>query len=240
MRRHRSKIPSVDPVQDLSHAFFSKNEENNFFKEGQRERTSFFKPATDSHGGSETVQRKCAECEKEENTVQRQEEPEGPEQKPASTEETGQAPLARRPKFTKCADDPRFPDFGCFGQQLKLDVDENLINNAHQFSRVATLFPGDSQLMLDTFLRYGIGRNNLVTTFQFAGVSKKWSDILSYGTGVLLKGYDVAANGKLQLDVQIPLKKDLNIDLKFDLDTGKDDPSKGTRTEGSVGISGRF
>ena len=139
-----------------------------------------------------------------------------------------------------CSNDPRFPDFGCFGQQLKLDVDENLINNAHQFLRVANLFPGDKQLMLDTFLRYGIGRNNLVTTFQFMGVNKKWSDILSYGSGVLLKSYGVATNGKLQLDVQIPLKKDLNLDLKFDLDTGKEDPSKGTRTEGSVGISGRF
>jgi len=239
MRRHKPKIPSVDPVQNVKGGFFSKNADSNFFKEDQNKKSSFFNPATDSGSGSEVVQRKCAECEQEEKTVQRQESPEEPEQKPSSPEEAS-PPLSRRPRLLNCSNDPRFPDFGCFGQQLKLDVDENLINNAHQFSRVATLFPGDNKLMLDTFLRYGIGRNNLVTTFQFAGVNKKWSDILSYGTGVLLKSYDVAANGKLQLDVQIPLKKDLNLDLKFDLDTGKDDPSKGTRTEGSVGVSGRF
>jgi hypothetical protein len=237
MRRNKSKIPSVDPVQNVKGSFFSRNADNNFFKEEQSNRNSFFNPMIESGNGGDVVQRKCTECEKEEKTVQRQESPEEPEQKPSSPEETA-PPLSRRPGLMNCSNDPRFPDFGCFGQQLKLDIDENLINNAHQFSRVSTLFPGDNKLMLDTFLRYGIGRNNLVTTFQFAGVNKKWSDILSYGTGVLLKSYDVAANGKLQLDVQIPIKKGLNLNLKFDWDSGKDDPSKGARTEGTVGFSG--
>jgi hypothetical protein len=239
MRRYRSKIPSVDPVQNVKRDFFSKDAKSNFFKKEQPVKSSFFKPMTDSGSGSEVVQRKCAECEKEENTIQRQEEPGQPEQKPSSPEEAS-SPLSRRPRLTKCNNDPRFPDFGCFGRQLKLDIDENLINNAHQFSRAATLFPGDNQLMLDTFLRYGLGKNLLDTSFQFAGFSKRASSILSYGTGALLKTYDLAANGTLKLDVQIPIGKNLNLDLKFDLDTGKDDPSKGTRTEGSVGISGSF
>ena len=245
MRRYRSKIPSVDPVQNMNRVFFSKNAENNFFKEEQSGKPSFFKPATfksatDSHSGSDVVQRKCDACEENERTVQRQEEPEQPEQKPSSPEDAAQTPLARRPRLTNCRNDPRFPDFGCFGQQLKLDIDENLINNAHQFSRVATLFPGDNQLMLDTFLRYGIGKNLLETSFQFAGVNKKWSSILSYGTGGLLKTYDLAANGVLKLDVQIPLTKGVNLDLKMDLDLGKDDPSKGKKGEVGVGVSGRF
>ena len=236
MKRSRSKIPSVDSIQNLNRGFFSRNTESSFFKDQQRDRSAFFNPATNS--GS-TVQRKCDACEQNEKTIQRQEEPEQPEQKPSSPDEA-QTPLARRPRLTNCRNDPRFPDFGCFGQQLKLDIDENLINNAHQFSRVATLFPGDNQLMLDTFLRYGIGKNLLETSFQFAGVNKKWSSILSYGTGGLLKTYDLAANGVLKLDVQIPIRKNLNLDLRLDMDLGKDDPSKGKQGGASVGVSGRF
>lgn len=239
MSRSRSKIPSVDPVQNVNRAFFSKNAESNFFKEGQSDKPSFFKPATGFDNGSDVVQRKCAECEQNEKTIQRQEAPEEPEQKPSSPDEAS-TPLSRRSRLTKCSNDPRFPDFGCFGQQLKLDIDENLINNAHQFSRVATLFPGDSKLMLDTFLRYGVGKNLLDTSFQFAGFNKKRSSILSYGTGALLKTYDLAANGVLKLDVQIPIGKGINLDLKLDMDLGKDDPSKGKEGGASVGVSGSF
>ena len=239
MRRYRAKKPSVDPVQNMNRDFFSRNAESNFFKDEQPDKSSFFKPATDAGIGSDMVQRKCAACEQNEKTIQRQEAPEEPEQKPSSPDEAS-TPLTRRPRLTNCRNDPRFPDFGCYSQQLKLDIDENLINNAHQFSRVATLFPGDNQLMLDTFLRYGIGKNLLETSFQFAGVNKKWSSVLSYGTGGLLKTYDLAANGKLQLDVQIPLKKDLNLEFKLDLDLAKDDPSKEKQGGATVGVSGRF
>ena len=239
MKRYRSKIPSVDPVKNVKRDFFSRNSEGNFFNYEQSDNSSFFKPSTDSGSGSDVVQRKCEACEQNEKTIQRQEAPEEPGQKPASPNEAS-TPLTRRPRLTNCRNDPRFPDFGCYSQQLKLDIDENLINNAHQFSRAATLFPGDNQLMLDTFLRYGIGKNLLETSFQFAGVNKKWSSILSYSTGGLLKTYDLAANGVLKLDVQIPLTKGVNLDLKMDMDLGKDDPSKGKKGEVGVGISGRF
>lgn len=173
--------------------------------------------------------------------VQRQEQPEPPETKPVSPDNTGTAapiPLGRKPRAANCSSDPKFPNFGCYGQQLKLDIDENLLNNAHQFNRVATLFPGDNQLMLDTFLRYGIGKNLLETSFGFAGVNKKWSSILSVGTGIALKTYELLKDGNLKLDLQLPIGKGVNLDVKIDYTKNPVNPGEEKGVNTVIGISG--
>jgi hypothetical protein len=185
------------------------------------------------------IQRKWEDSGHHENLIQRQEQPEPPETKPVSPDVNPPVPLGRKPRAAKCSLDPRFPDFGCYGQQLKLDIDENLFNNAHQFTRVATLFPGDNKLMLDTFLRYGIGKNLLETSFGFAGFDKKWSSRLSNATGVALKTYDLVNTGQLKLDLQLPIGDNLKLDIKLDLNTKpktKDDETFNT----VIGVSGNF
>lgn len=124
--------------------------------------------------------------------------------------------------------------------QVKLDIDKNLWNNAHQFYRVATLHPGDDELMWNTFLRYVLGVNLLQTSFGFLGAGKKWGNILSFGTGVGLKSYDFFKNSELKLDILIPLGKGVNLDIKFDLNA---DPNNLTDVKGvdtTIGISCRF
>jgi len=173
--------------------------------------------------------------------VQRQEQPEPPETKPVSPDNTGPAapiPLGRKPRAANCSSDPKFPNLGCYGQQLKLDIDENLLNNAHQFNRVATLFPGDKQLMLDTFLRYGIGKNLLETSFGFAGANKKWSSILSIGTGAALKTYELLKDGNLKLDLQIPIGRGVNLDVKIDYTKNPAKPGEEKGINTVIGISG--
>jgi len=244
MKSPESKTASVACSQKANQSFFSKKAERLFFGDSRVGEFTFFKPAVGfGVAGGDMIQRKCAECERNETSIQRQEQPEPPETKPVSPENTQPAapiPLGRKPRAANCSSDPKFPNLGCYGQQLKLDIDENLFNNAHQFNRVATLFPGDNQLMLDTFLRYGIGKNLLETSFGFAGANKKWSSILSYGTGAALKTYELLQNGKLKLDVQLPLGKGVNLDIKFDYNAnpGKPGEEKGINTV--IGVSGSF
>ncbi len=140
----------------------------------------------------------------------------------------------------KCMEHPEFPNFGCFAQELKLDIDENMWNNAHQFYRIAALYPGDKDMMWETFLRYGIGVNLLKTSFGFLGAKDTLGTVLSYGVGVGFKSFDLLKNGKLQLDVPIPLGKDLNLDLKLDLNTDPNNLSGIKSLDTSVGISGHF
>lgn len=216
-------------------SFFSKDEKTGFFDKKDVPDSRFFNPL---HRG--IIQKKCASCEDEERKIQRQEQPGPVETKSASPDDATTVPVGRKPGLTKCTTDPRFPDFGCLGQQLKLDIDENLFDNAHQFARAATLFPGDKNAMLDTFIRYGLGKNLLETGFGFAGFDKKWSSRLAYTSGIALKTYDLLENGQLKLDVQIPIGKNVNLDLKLDLNTSPDNKAGEEKYNTSVGFSGRF
>jgi hypothetical protein len=234
---------SVSTSETETQPFFSKERERTFFDRSRIDRLSFFNGPNDvARATKNAIQRKCTGREKDENPIQRQEQQEPPEQKPESPDtrdELAPLPVGRKPRVTKCSSDPRFPDFGCFGQQLKLDIDENLINNAHQFSRVASLFPGDDQLMFDTLLRYGLGPNILETSFGFAGASKGWSKVLTYGAGGALKTYDILANGELKLDVQLPLGKGFKLDINLDIDTNPSEPGE-ERFNTSIGVSRSF
>lgn len=211
--------PAATPAKKNT-PFFNKESEQGFFHSSINEQPFFSK--------------------RNNNTIQRQEQRDPEETKSVKPDDTPPIPLGRKPRATKCSADPRFPDLGCYGQQLKLDIDENLFNNAHQFSRVASLFPGDNNLMLETFLRYGIGKNLLETSFGFAGANKKWSSILSYGTGVALKSYDVIKNGKLKLDVQLPIGNNVNLDVKLDFNTNPNDKAGEEKFNTVIGVSGRF
>lgn len=155
-------------------------------------------------------------------------------------ENTTSTPPKRFGRAGKCNSTPEFPNFTCLTQALKLDIDENLWSNAPQFYRVASLYPGDNQLMLDTFLRYGLGVNLLQTSFGFLGANKTLSTVLSYGTGVGLKSFEYLKSGKLELDVPIPLGKGVNLDLKLDLNADPDNLTKIKGVNTGVGISGHF
>jgi hypothetical protein len=189
------------------------------------------------------VQTKCADCEQEENLVQRQERPDETEAKdvsPDTKQPVAPEPARKTPRTTKCNMNPEFPDFGCFAGQLKLDIDDNLRNNAYQFYRVASLYPGDNELMWNTFMRYGLGVNLLETSFGFLGVNKKWGSILSYGTGVGLKSYQFLQKGELKLDIPIPLGKGVNLDIKFDLNVDPDNIRDIKGVDTTIGITRRF
>ncbi len=166
--------------------------------------------------------------------IQRQEHPDVSNTTPPSP------PVPGSYRARKCLEHPEFPNFGCFAQELKLDIDENMWNNAHQFSRVAALHPGDKDMMWNTFLRYGLGVNLLKTSFGFLGAKDTLGTVLSYGAGAGLKSYDLLKNGKLQLDVPIPLGKNLNLDLKLDLNTDPNNLSSIKSVDTSIGISGHF
>jgi len=158
---------------------------------------------------------------------------------PNANEPTATPPLPRSLRADKCSSSPEFPNFPCLTQALKLDIDDNLQSNAYQFYRAATLFPGNNELMWNTFLRYGLGVNLLQTSFGFMGANKKWGTILSYGAGIGLKSYQFATDGKLNLDIPIPLGKGINLDIKFDLNTKPDKPTD-EKVNTSIGISGHF
>ncbi len=190
------------------------------------------------------IQKKCATCKKEEGMIQRQEQPDesvtktdtpDPNNTPATTPTPG-----FRNRAGKCKTSPEFPNFGCLTQALKLDIDENLWSNAHQFYRVASLYPGDKDLMWNTFLRYGLGVNLLKTSFGFAGANETLGKVLSYGTGIGLKSYEFFKNGKLELDLPIPLGKGVSLDLKLDLNADPNNLSNIKQVDTGIGISGHF
>ena len=98
-----------------------------------------------------------------------QREPQQEEREPKDITQSPPSPgPANKPlRAGRCMANPEFPDFGCFASQLKLNVDENLISNAHQFLRIASLYPGDSELMWNTFMRYG--GESVADEFPFPG-----------------------------------------------------------------------
>lgn len=175
-----------------------------------------------------------------EGVIQRQEQPDT-----TITEELSPDPPASRPeggsaRTNRCYTNPEFPDFGCLAAALKLDVDENLWANAHHFYRVASLFPGDDERMMNTFMRYGLGVNLLQTSFGFLGADETLGTVLSYGTGIGLKSYNFFQDGVLELDVPIPLGHGLNLDLQLDLTADPNDLTNVTQASAGVGLTGHF
>lgn len=179
----------------------------------------------------------------EKKMLQRQEQPDVTITKdfsPEPEESSSARPGGGSARANRCYTNPEFPDFRCLAYALKLDIDENLWNNAHHFYRAASLFPNDNELMWNTFLRYGLGVNLLQTSFGFLGANETLGTVLSYGTGVGLKSYNFFKNGVLELDVPIPLGRGVNLDLQLDLNA---DPNNLTNIRGvnaGVGISGHF
>ena len=139
-----------------------------------------------------------------------------------------------------CALNPDFPDFRCFLIHLKRNIDTNLYNNAHQFMRIASLYPDDSQMMEDAFMRYGLGVNILETSYQFLGADAGLSTGLAYGTGIGLKAIDFFSKGELMLDFQINLTDDVNLDLQLDLNANPDNLLDIRGASAGIGVSGHF
>ena len=218
--------------------FFNKGSAQGFFHSSINEQPFFSKTKNNDLG----IQKKTSESK--EIAIQRQEKPgesNTPEENPQSpglSITSGFQGGSFRAK--KCLTNPQFPDFPCLTSALKLDIDENLWNNAYHFYQAASLYPGDNELMWNTFLRYGLGVNLLKTSFGFAGVNKTWGTVLSYGTGVGLKSYEFLKNGKLELDVPIPLGKGINLDLKLDLNADPNNLTNVKNVNTGIGISGHF
>ncbi len=226
-----SKLPEFIKANENT----TQNSNPFFYKKGEGESPVKNGPVSPFFTGNNAVPGIQAKPETSGNDIiQRQEHPDDTK----TTAPSPPVPGSYRAK--KCLEHPGFPNFGCFAQELKLDIDENMWNNAYQFSRVATLYPGDKDMMWNTFLRYGLGVNLLKTSFGFLGAKDTLGTVLSYGAGVGLKSYDLLKNGKLQLDVPIPLGKDLSLDLKLDLNTDPNNLSSIKSLDTSVGISGHF
>lgn len=235
---------AVGPARQKT-SFFNKESRQPFFSDSVYNRPFFpvvqTKPLTTLM--VPTLQKKCAHCEKEDKMIQRQEKPDESVTKtdtPEPNAPTTPAPVPRSLRVGKCNSTPEFPNIGCLTQALKLDVDENLWNNASQFYRVASLYPGDNDMMWNTFLRYGLGVNLLQTSFGFLGASKTLGTALSYGTGIGLKSYEFFKSGKLELDVPIPLGKDLNLNLRLDLNADPNNLTNVKDVNTGIGISGHF
>lgn len=186
-----------------------------------------------------TVMRSCEACAVE-PMIQKQEGESEQAYDISADAAAAQTPMTTSAHTDACLSNPQFPNFQCLIYALKLDVDENLWNNAPQFFRVASLFPDDDQLMFDTFMRYGLGINLLQTSFGFLGADETLGTILSYGTGIGLKSYDFFQNGILQLDVPIPITDSSQLDLSLDLNADPDNLTQINGASAGVGFSGHF
>ena len=101
-------------------------------------------------------------------------------------------------------------------------------------------YPGDNELMWNTFLRYGLGVNLLKTSFGFAGANKTLGTLLSYGTGIGLKSYEFLQSGKLELDLPITLGRGLQLNLNLDLNADPNNLTNIKSVNTGIGISGHF
>ncbi|MGD9250053.1 MAG: hypothetical protein PVG19_02460 [Desulfobacterales bacterium] len=155
-----------------------------------------------------------------------------PEASPATT------PTGGLPRANQCYTNPAFPDFRCLAYALKLDIDENLRNNAHHFYRTASLYPDDNERMWNTFRRYGLGVNLLQTSFGFLGANETLGTVLSYGTGVGLKSFEFFQNGVLELDMPIPLGHGVNLDLLLDINADPHNLTNVREAKTMIGFSG--
>ena len=146
-------------------------------------------------------------------------------------------PTGGSPRVNQCYTNPEFPDFRCLAYALKLDIDENLRNNAHQFYLTASLYPDDNERMWNTFMRYGLGVNLLQTSFGFLGADETLGTVLSYGTGIGLKSFQFFQKGLLELDVPIPLGHGVNLDLLLDIHADPDNLTNVREAKAMVGLS---
>lgn len=182
--------------------------------------------------------------QKKELAIQRQDE--HPDESVTKGNETGNGQLAPvnspglSPRMRKCNLHPEFPQLGCFANALKLDIDQNLWDNAWHFYQVANLHPGDDKLMTETFMRYGLGVNLLETSFGFLGADGKLKTALSYGAGIALKAKTFMDTGELTLDIPIPIGKDSRLDIQFDLKTDPANLNKVQKVDTFVGFTKRF
>lgn len=246
MKTEETKDASNQHRAQTSQPFFKKGGESTFFSETQTalQTKPFFRYREQMASNSvepPAVQTKCAECE--EGMIQRQEQPDvtvTEDISPNPSESTATSPEGGSTRANRCYTNPEFPNFGCLAYALKLDIDENLWNNAHHFYRVASLHPGDNELMWNTFLRYGLGVNLLKTSFGFLGANETLGTVLSYGTGIGLKSFEFFQNGVLQLDVPIPLGRGINLDLQLDLNADPDNLTNVQGASAGVGFSGHF
>ncbi len=245
MKTAESKTVSPIIQRKAAGSFFKKGNESFFGNETMVEQSPFFNRAISNNpsGNGKSIQTKCTSCEQKDNLIQRQEQPDqtitkdvSPDTTESSTPNTGGGSFRAK----RCNAHPEFPDFRCFAYELKLDVDENLRNNAYRFYQVASLHPDDNELMWNTFLRYGLGVNLLQTSFGFLGANNTLGTVLSYGTGIGLKSYDFFKNGVLKLDVPIPLGRGVNLDLQLDLNTDPNNLTNVRSVNTSIGITGHF
>ncbi|KZS38157.1 hypothetical protein AWE51_19120 [Aquimarina aggregata] len=230
-----TKRPKRKPAQEIVQAkrdpFFKKEGKRGFFSNSNQKESSFFTSYTDT-----IVQRKPA--------IQKDDDPARDAARERERETNSASNQRRRQRGTSPADrcyiNPQFPDFRCLAYALKLNIDENLYNNAHHFYRIASLYPNNNELMWNTFLRYGLGTNLLQTSFGFLGANETLGTVLSYGTGIGLKSYEFFQSGQLQLDMPIPLGRGVNLDLQFDLNANPDNLMDIRGVSGGVGFSGHF
>lgn len=222
-------------VQARRQPFFSKEGEGGFFSDSKNANHSFF--------GTNIIQQKCSNCEIDSDIIQKQNEPEATiteELSPDPEATSTSNPISGPSRADRCYTNPEFPNFRCLAYALKLDIDENLYNNAHQFYRVATLYPDDNDLMWRTFLRYGLGANLLNTSFGFLGADETLASVLTYSTGIGLKSFDFFQNGVLQLDIPIPITPSLTFEIQGDLITDPNNYSDVQEASAGVGFSGHF
>ncbi len=230
-----TKRPKRKPAQEIVQAkrdpFFKKEGKGGFFSNSNQKESSFFTSNTDT-----IVQKKPA--------IQKDDDPARDAARERERETNSASNQRRRQRGTSPADrcyiNPQFPDFRCLAYALKLNIDENLYNNAHHFYRIASLYPNNNELMWNTFLRYGLGTNLLQTSFGFLGANETLGTVLSYGTGIGLKSYEFFQSGQLQLDMPIPLGRGVNLDLQFDLNANPDNLMDIRGVSGGVGFSGHF
>ncbi|WP_281990132.1 hypothetical protein [Aquimarina aggregata] len=230
-----TKRPKRKPAQEIVQAkrdpFFKKEGKGGFFSNSNQKESSFFTSNTDT-----IVQRKPA--------IQKDDDPARDAARERERETNSASNQRRRQRGTSPADrcyiNPQFPDFRCLAYALKLNIDENLYNNAHHFYRIASLYPNNNELMWNTFLRYGLGTNLLQTSFGFLGANETLGTVLSYGTGIGLKSYEFFQSGQLQLDMPIHLGRGVNLDLQFDLNANPDNLMDIRGVSGGVGFSGHF
>ena len=235
--RRRRAIPplAVSPFRQAEHAAVRQ------ILRGPRWQTKLPRGAPDSFNARETAELVADKILRMPDPVlQRQEQADvvvtedispDPEATPATR------PTGGSPRANQCYTNPEFPDFRCLAYALKLDIDENLRNNAHQFYLTASLYPDDNERMWNTFMRYGLGVNLLQTSFGFLGANETLGTVLSYGTGIGLKSFEFFQSGLLELDVPIPLGHGVNLDLLLDIHADPDNLTNVREAKAMVGLS---
>jgi hypothetical protein len=135
---------------------------------------------------------------------------------------------------------PRFPDFPELFLTLEDNVAQNLFDYGHHFYRIASLYPGRTDLLEQAFGRYALGKNVLETGFGFLGAGPDWASRLALGTGVLFKGLTFASEGKLVIDYQLDVGGGLKLETSIDLAVNPKDFSQVRNVDVGLGLVGHF